>query len=41
MQTLFQAGDLWPVLRGSMLFLLAASLFFIGLTAWKTRRRLD
>ena len=41
MQTLFQAGDLWPVLSRPMLFLGLASFFFIGLTALKTRRRLD
>jgi ABC-2 type transport system permease protein len=41
MQTLFQAGDVWPVLLRSMAFLAVASLFFIGLTALKTRRRLD
>jgi ABC-2 type transport system permease protein len=41
MQTLFQVGDVWPVLWRSMLFLTAASLVFIGLTALKTRRRLE
>ena len=41
MQTLFQAGNVWPVLWRSMLFLAAASVFFLGLTALKTRRRLD
>jgi ABC-2 type transport system permease protein len=41
MQTLFQAGDYWPVLLESMLFLAAASALFIGLTAAKTRRRID
>ena len=41
MQTLFQAGDLWPVLNRAMLFLGIASFVFIGLTALKTRRRLD
>jgi drug efflux transport system permease protein len=41
MQTLFQAGDVWPVLLQSMAFLSAASLFFIGLTVLKTRRRLE
>jgi len=41
MQTLFQAGQLWPVLGASMVFLAAASLFFLGLTALKTRKRLD
>lgn len=41
MQTLFQAGEVWPVLLRSMLFLAMASLFFIGLTALKTRRKLE
>jgi ABC-2 type transport system permease protein len=41
MQTLFQAGDIWPVLLRTMAFLAVASIFFIGLTALKTRRRLD
>ncbi len=41
MQTLFQAGEVWPVLRRSMLFLAAASVLFIGLTAIKTRRKLE
>jgi ABC-2 type transport system permease protein len=40
-QTLFQAGDVWPVLRESMGFLALASTFFIGLTALRTRRRLE
>jgi ABC-2 type transport system permease protein len=41
MQTIFQAGEVWPVLIESMLFLTAASVVFIGLTALKTRRRLE
>jgi ABC-2 type transport system permease protein len=41
MQTLFQAGNVWVVLLKSMLFLAIASAFFIGLTALKTRKRLD
>lgn len=41
MQTLFQAGVVWPVLAHSLLFLAAASVFFLGLTALKTRRRLE
>jgi ABC-2 type transport system permease protein len=41
MQTLFQAGNLWPVLVPDMLFLTLACSFFIGLTALKTRRRLE
>ena len=41
MQTLFQAGTVWPVLLRAMAFLAVASIFFIGLTALKTKRRLD
>ncbi len=41
MQTVFQAGDVWPVLIPSALFLGAAGVFFLGLTARKTRRRLE
>lgn len=41
MQTLFQAGNVWPVLLPSMAFLTIASIFFISFTALKTRRRLD
>jgi len=41
MQTIFQAGTVWPILLSSGLFLLLASVFFIGLTAIKTRRRLE
>ena len=41
MQTMFQAGDLWPILRHDLFFLMASSVFFLGLTALKTRRRLD
>jgi ABC-2 type transport system permease protein len=41
MQTLFQAGNIWPVLLRSLMFLAAASVFFLGITALKTRRRLE
>jgi ABC-2 type transport system permease protein len=41
MQTIFQAGNVWPVLLRSMAFLAVASAFFIALTALKSRRRLD
>ncbi len=41
MQTLFQAGNVWQVLLRTMAFLAVASLFFISLTALKTRRRLE
>ena len=40
-QTLFQAGNVWPVLWRASALLAVASLFFLGLTALKTRRRLD
>jgi len=40
-QTLFQAGNVAPILLHSGLFLVAAGSFFIGLTALKTRRRLE
>jgi ABC-2 type transport system permease protein len=41
MQTLFQAGNVWDVLLRNMAFLTIASVFFIGLTALKTRRHLE
>ncbi|MGD0960487.1 MAG: ABC transporter permease [Methylomonas sp.] len=41
MQTLFLAGDIWPLILGSGFFLLLSSVFFIGLVALKTRRHLE
>jgi ABC-2 type transport system permease protein len=41
MQTLFQAGNVAPILLNSGMFLVFAGSFFIGLTALKTRRRLE
>lgn len=41
MQTLFQAGDVWPVLGSDLVRLSIAAVFFLGMTARKTRRRLD
>jgi ABC-2 type transport system permease protein len=41
LQTLFQAGQVWPVLWRQMAFLLVSALFWLGLTALKTARRLD
>lgn len=41
MQTLFQAGNVSPVLLSSAMFLVVAGSFFIGLTALKTRRRME
>jgi ABC-2 type transport system permease protein len=40
-QTLFQAGNVWTLIISSGLFLLLASVFFIGLAALKTRSRLE
>ncbi|MGZ4955746.1 MAG: ABC transporter permease [Methylobacter sp.] len=40
-QTIFQAGTVWTVILRSGFFLLLAAVFFIGLTALKTRRRLE
>lgn len=37
MQTLFLAGNIGPLLLLNTLFLVVASAFFIGLTAWKTK----
>ena len=41
LQTLFQAGFVGRILLQDGLFLLASMTFFLGLTALKTRRRLD
>ena len=41
LQTLFQAGDVWPVLLENMAFLVVSAVFWLGLTALKFRRRLD
>ncbi|GHD22893.1 ABC transporter permease [Tianweitania populi] len=41
MQTLFQAGDIPSIVVPNLLFLLLSAIFWLGLTAWKTRRRLD
>lgn len=41
LQTLFQVGTVWSVLLPQIAFLAAASVFFIGLTALKTRRTLE
>lgn len=41
MQTLFQAGEIGPVLWRAAAFLGAASLFFLAVTAVKTRRKLE
>ncbi|MOA26503.1 Inner membrane transport permease YbhS [compost metagenome] len=41
LQTLFLAGNVGTVLMINLLFLIASAVVFIGLTAWKTQRRLD
>ncbi|HEN3579841.1 TPA: ABC transporter permease [Yersinia enterocolitica] len=41
LQTLFLAGNIGTVLVINLLFLIASAVVFIGLTAWKTHRRLD
>jgi len=41
LQTLFLAGDIWPVILLNSFFLLVSALFWLGLTAIKTARRLD
>lgn len=41
LQTLFQAGDIWPVLLVNAGFLLLSAIFWLGLTMLKFGRRLD
>jgi ABC-2 type transport system permease protein len=41
LQTLFQAGTLWPVLLPDLLFLVLSAAFWLGLTARQSARRLD
>ncbi len=41
MQTLFQAGNVGPVLLSSAAYLVVAGALFVGLTALKTRRRME
>jgi ABC-2 type transport system permease protein len=41
LQTLFLAGDIWPVILWNSLFLILLAVFWLGLTAIKTARRLD
>jgi ABC-2 type transport system permease protein len=41
LQTLFQAGFVGRILLQDALYLFASAAFFLGLTAWRTRRRLD
>jgi ABC-2 type transport system permease protein len=41
LQTLFQAGFVGPILLTDLIFLVCSAIFFIGLTALRTPRRLD
>jgi drug efflux transport system permease protein len=41
LQTLFQAGFVGSILAKDLVFLLASASFFLGVTALRTRRRLD
>lgn len=41
LQTLFAAGDIWPVILANGLALLVMMVFFLGLSWRKTRKRLD
>ena len=41
LQTLFQAGDIWPVIWVNAVWLFFSALFWLGFTALKTSRRLD
>ena len=41
MQTLFQAGDVWPVLLTDLFYLFIAAIYFLGMTWRKTARSLD
>ncbi|MCR0999361.1 ABC transporter permease [Serratia rubidaea] len=41
LKTLFLAGNIGSMLLINLLFLIASAVLFIGLTAWKTQRRLD
>lgn len=41
LQTVFLAGDIWPVLLPNMLFMLAVGAVFFGITWRRLRKRLD
>ena len=41
LQTLFLAGDIWAVIGPNLLALCAMASLFVGLTVWRTRRRLE
>jgi len=41
MQTIFQAGTIWKLLLPDILLLMGTTVFFIGLTAKLTRRRME
>jgi ABC-2 type transport system permease protein len=41
LQTVFMAGDIWPVILANSLALLVMTVFFLGVARRKTRKRLD
>jgi drug efflux transport system permease protein len=41
LQTIFLAGDVWPVLIRNMLLMLAVGVLFFGLTWRKLHKRVD
>jgi ABC-2 type transport system permease protein len=41
LQTIFQAGDIWPLLLPNLALLTLMAAIFLGLTALKMVRRLD
>jgi len=41
MQTLFLAGDLWSVMVPNILALMAMAVIFLGITWWRSRKRLE
>ena len=41
LQTLFLAGNIWFILLTNALYLIAMACFFLGITYYKTRKKLD
>lgn len=41
LQTVFMAGDIWPVVLSNSAALLVMTIFFLGMARRKTRKRLD
>jgi ABC-2 type transport system permease protein len=41
LQTLFMAGDIWPVILSNSVALLFMMVIFLGIARRKTRKRLD